>query len=216
MKDTYYDRSEVSNSDLSKLKQDLYGTFERDPTESFKFGNLIDHMITEPQKVNYFNYTCGDDALTEDDFLRAEEMKKSFFRDKMAKGIFSLSEPQKIMINHGQLFDYDIKFFLPVRCKWDLWMPSLGWGGDIKSTSATTQKQFEDAVTFFDYDRQRFFYMNISGSTQDVLIGISKENFKVFTVKIKQGDKLWKSGQDKCFDLAFKYWEMFGDLKQTA
>ena len=49
MKDTYYDRSEVSNSDLSKLKQDLYGTFERDPTESFKFGNLIDHMITEPQ-----------------------------------------------------------------------------------------------------------------------------------------------------------------------
>ena len=134
----------------------------------------------------------------------------------MAKGIVSLSEPQKIMINHGQLFDYDIKFFLPVRCKWDLWMPSLGWGGDIKSTSATTQKQFEDAVTFFDYDRQRFFYMNISGSTQDVLIGISKENFKVFTVKIKQGDKLWKSGQDKCFDLAFKYWEMFGDLKQTA
>lgn len=216
MKDTYYDRPEVSNSDLSKLKQDLYGTFERDPTESFKFGNLIDHMITEPRKVNYFNYTCGDDALTEEDFLKAEEMKKAFFRNKIARDILSLSEPQKVMINPGQLFNHDLKFFLPVRCKWDLWMPSLGWGGDIKSTTATTQKQFEDAVTFFDYDRQRFFYMNISGSTQDVLIGISKENFKVFIVRIKRGDKLWKSGQDKCLDLAFKYWEMFGDLKQRA
>lgn len=216
MKDVYYDRDEVSNSDLSRLKQDLYGTFERDPADAFRFGNLIDHMITEPHKVNYFNYTCGDDALTEDDFRRAEEMKKSFFRDDMARKILSLSDTQKVMINPAQSFDHEIRFTLPVRCKWDLWMNSLGWGGDIKSTSANTREQFEDAVRFFDYDRQRFFYMNISGSSQDVLIGISKENFKVFKVTIKRGDNLWLSGRDKCLDLAFKYWEMFGDLKQIA
>ena len=143
-------------------------------------------------------------------------MKKAFMRDEFASRILPLSDTQKVMINPCQKFDYDIPFTLPVRCKWDLWMPSMGWGGDIKSTSATTQEQFESAVRQFDYDRQRFFYMNIAGSDKDVLIGISKENFRIFKVFIKRGDELWESGRHKCMELAFKYWTMFGDLKKTA
>lgn len=211
MKDPYYDRSEVSNSDLSRLKEELYGA-ERDPSNAFRFGNLIDHMITEPEKVNYFNFTCDEEPFTEEEFFRAEEMKKSFMRDETARKILSLSDFQKVMVNPCQAFDYEIPFSLPVRCKWDLWMPSLGWGGDIKSTTATTHAQFEEAARFFDYDRQRYFYTNISGSSQDILIGISKVNFKVFKIPIKRGDKFWKSGEEKCLELAFKYWEMFGDL----
>ena len=213
LQNNYYERDEVSNSSLSELKKELYGGMEYDPSESYKFGNLIDHMLTEPDKVDYFDYTSGEDKLTEDDFKRAEEMKKAFRRDQLAIQILGLSDTQKIMINPCQRFDFDIPFNLPVRCKWDLWMPTLGWGGDIKSTTATTQKQFEDAVMHFDYDRQRFFYMNMAQSKQDILIGISKVNFKVFKVPIKQGDRIWKSGQDKCFNLAFKYWEMFGNLE---
>ncbi len=95
-------------------------------------------------------------------------------------------------------------------------METYGWGGDIKSTTATTQKQFEDAVRYFDYDRQRFFYMNMAGSNQDILIGISKVNFKVFKVPIQRGSELWNSGRDKTMELAFKYWMMFGDLKNMA
>lgn len=117
-------------------------------------GNLIDHMITEPEKVNYFKLTCAGEQLTEGDFKKAEEMKKAFMRDEFASRILPLSDTQKVMINPCQKFDYDIPFTLPVRCKWDLWMPSMGWGGDIKSTSATTQEQFESAVRQFDYDRQ--------------------------------------------------------------
>lgn len=211
----YYKRSEVSNSDLSELKRQLYGGIEIDPVHA-KFGNLIDHMITEKEKVNYFKYVCAGDQMTEDDFKRAEEMKKAFMRDEFCVKILSLSDTQKIMVNPKQLFDYDIPFYLPTRCKWDLYMNSMGWGGDIKSTAATTQKQFEDAIRHFDYDRSRFFYMNIANSDKDIIIGISKENFKIFKVQIKRGDNLWKSGRDKCMELAFKYWEMFGDLKFTA
>lgn len=211
MRDPYYDRSEVSNSDLSRLKQELYG-IERDPANAFWFGNLIDHMITEPHKVNYFTFTCEGETFTEEEFAKAEEMKKSFMRDAIAGEILRLSAFQKVMVKPSQNFDYDISFSLPVRCKWDLWMPSLKWGGDIKSTTATTQKQFEEAARFFDYDRQRYFYMNIAGSTQDILIGISKVNYRVFKVPIKRGDCFWKSGEEKCLCLAFKYWEMFGDL----
>lgn len=212
MRDSYYDRPEVSNSDLSWLKRELYGG-EENPA-AFRFGNLLDHAITEPDKVDWYARTCDGEEVTEEELSRAEEMKKAFFRDSAARKIHSLSEFQKVMANPSQLFDHEIPFRLPVRCKWDLWMPSLGWGGDIKSTSATTQRQFEEAADFFDYDRQRFFYMNIAGSSQDMLIGISKVNFKVFKVPVKRDSPFWKRGREKCLELAFKWWEMFGDLKQ--
>ena len=76
MKDPYYDRSEISNSDLSELKRQLYGGMEIDPVHA-KFGNLIDHMITEPEKVDYFKLTCAGEQLTEGDFKKAlEKMQK--------------------------------------------------------------------------------------------------------------------------------------------
>lgn len=209
MKDPYYSRTEVSNSDLSRLKKELYGGPEFDPTEAYKFGTLIDCMITEPNKINYFQFTCDGEQYAKEDFDVAMEMRRAFMRDDMAKRMLENSCTQKIMINQDQAFDYDVPFTLPVRCKWDLWMNRFNWGGDVKSTTATTQKQFEEAVRYFDYDRQRFFYMNIAGSKQDILIGISKINFQVFKLPIKHGDDLWKSGRDKTMELAFKYWLMF-------
>ena len=80
MKDPYYDRSEISNSDLSELKRQLYGGMEIDPVHA-KFGNLIDHMITEPEKVDYFKLTCAGEQMTEGDFKKAEEMKKAGHTD---------------------------------------------------------------------------------------------------------------------------------------
>lgn len=209
MKDPYYSRSEVSNSDLSQFKKELYGGPEFDPTEAYKFGTLIDCMITEPQQVDYFRFTCAGEQYTKEDFDQANEMRRAFMRDELARHILEKSSTQKIMINPSQAFDYEIPFTLPVRCKWDLWMDRFKWGGDVKSTTATTQKQFEEAVRYFDYDRQRFFYMNIAESKQDILIGISKVNFKVFKLPIQRGDDLWKSGRDKTMELAFKYWLMF-------
>lgn len=88
-------------------------------------------------------------------------------------------------------------------------MGRVNWGGDLKSTTATTQKQFEEAVRYFDYDRQRAWYMDIAGSNQDVLIGVSKENFRVFKVPIRRDDDLYKSGFQKYNELAFKWWALF-------
>ena len=54
MQDTYYQRSEVSNSDLTELKNLLYPrTQYGDKEKAFKFGSLIDAMITEPERVRY-------------------------------------------------------------------------------------------------------------------------------------------------------------------
>jgi hypothetical protein len=208
MKDPYYSRSEVSNSDLSALKKLLYGGQEFDPTEAYKFGTLIDCMLTEPDKVNFFNYTCSGEQYTPEQFEQARQMKRSFFKDDLARRMLEQASTQSIMFRDMDIEFEGFKFSLPVRCKWDIWMQNLNWGGDIKSTTATSQKQFEAAAKHFDYDRQRAFYMDIAGSNQDILIAISKVNFKVFKIPIKRGDDFFQSGQDKYRELAFQYWNL--------
>lgn len=208
MKDPYYSRPEVSNSDLSALKKLLYGGTEFDPTEAYKFGTLIDCMLTEPDKVNFFNYTCADEQYTPEQFEQARQMKRAFFKDDLARRMLEQASTQAVMFRDMEIEFEDFRFSLPVRCKWDLWMKLLNWGGDIKSTTATSQKQFEAAARHFDYDRQRAFYMDIAGSNQDILIAISKVNFQVFKIPIKRGDEFFRSGQDKYRELAFQYWNL--------
>lgn len=208
--DPYFGRSEVSNSDLTWLRN--YNQPDEDiifKEKAYKFGTLIDAIITEPHKVDYFKKQVEDVKYSDDDFEKGIQMKKAFFKDKFSSKVLAQSDMQKVMITNRKFTYDDIDFELPARCKWDLWMPTLGWGGDLKSTTATTQKQFEEAVRFFDYDRQRAWYMDIAGSNQDVLIGVSKVNFQVFKVPIRRGDELYNSGFKKYNELAFKWWALF-------
>lgn len=208
--DPYFGRSEVSNSDLSWLKSYWQPQMDEVVKEkAYKFGTLIDAIVTEPHKVDYFKKQVEEVKYSDEDFEKGIAMKKAFMADKFASHILSQSDMQKVMIVNRKFNYDDIEFELPTRCKWDLWMQNLGWGGDLKSTTATTQKQFEEAVRYFDYDRQRAWYMDIAGSNQDVLIGVSKVNFKVFKVPIRRGDELYESGFKKYNELAFKWWALF-------
>lgn len=218
IKDPYYARPEVSNSDLSWLKkywlrEDVIVDLEK----AYRFGTLIDCMITEPHKVNYFTLCCAGVQYSAADFSLAEEMKKSFWRDEFCATMARHSEYQKVSVVTGFPIEHDgFSFTLNVRCKWDLYaMPRLKMSGDIKSTACTTQKQFEEAVRYFDYDRQRAFYMDIENVDNDMLIGISKVNSKIFKVPVRRGGELYKSGRAKYQELAFKYWYLFGEIAPT-
>jgi len=208
--DPYFGRDEVSNSDLSWLKS--YWAPQMDEVikdKAYKFGTLLDAIITEPFKVDFFKLQVDGVQYSDEDFEKGLRMKSAFMNDPLAKNILSQSDTQKVMIVNRSFHFEDVDFKLDTRCKWDLWMDGMGWGGDLKSTTATTQKQFEEAVRYFDYDRQRAWYMDIAGSNQDVLIGVSKVNFKVFKVPIRRDDELFKSGFKKYNELAFKWWALF-------
>jgi hypothetical protein len=210
MKDPYFLRSEVSNSDLTKVKNELFPKPEIDLTKAHGVGTLVDMLITEINKIDFINRVCADYNYSIEEYELAKEMKKVFLKDAFCSQILRISETQKIMFDRNKPFTYsDFRFHLPVRCKWDFWMPILNWGADLKTTTATTQKQFEDAALHFDYDRQRYFYMNIANSEKDCLIAISKENLKIFKINIKRGDKFWESGKEKTNFLAYKYFTMF-------
>lgn len=208
--DPYFDRAEVSNSDLSWIKE--YYQPERlliDKEKAFKFGTLIDAIITEPHKVDFFQFTVDGIHYDPEDFEVAKEMKRAFLKDDLSASLLKVSDCQTIMFKKQSFHFEGVDFELDTRCKWDLWSSRIGHGGDIKSTAATTQKQFEEAVRYFEYDRQRAWYMDIAGSDKDILIGISKKNFKVFKVPIRRGDELYNKGKSRYEYLAYKWWELF-------
>ena len=209
----YYNRKEVSNSTLTELKNLLYPqTMYGDKEKAFKFGNLIDAMITEPDRVDFYSLKVDDVQYLEEDFRLAEEMRKSLLiesrKDTFLANVLKHSDTQKVSIKKDQVFDYSgFKFSLDTRCKWDWFIP-IGFGGDLKSTAAATQKQFEDSMDFFDWDRSRAWYMDIVGSDRDFIYAISKKNCKVFKYFITRGDATYERGKEKYLDLAFKYWQL--------
>jgi hypothetical protein len=211
--DAYFKRAEVSNSDIGALKKHFMPRMQIGDIEAaYRFGTLIDAVITEQHKVNHFNYTVEGEQYTAEEFEKAKIMAKAFYTDPFCMNLLNQSDCQKVMAKEMEIEYLGVKFSLLVRCKWDLWMQQMNWGGDIKSTTSTTQKQFEEAIRHFEYDRQRAWYMDIAGSNRDLLIGISKVNYKIFKVPITRGDELYKSGKEKYEEWAFKHWCLFDNF----
>ena len=206
----YFDLPQVSNSDLSSLhyetsKIERIGNIEK----AYEFGTLVDAVITEHDRINVIKRQIDGKPINAIDFERVTRMREAFFRDEEARTLLKYSDCQKVMIRNVPLAYRGVSFVLPMRCKWDMWIDHMWFGGDLKSTMATSQQQFEAACQHFDYDRQRAFYMTIAGSDQDFLIGVSKINFKVFKMYIKRGDRFFNSGMSKMLRLAFKYHMMY-------
>lgn len=210
--DTYFSRPEVSNSDLSNLDKYFKDSdFIRDATEAYRMGTLVDLYITEPDKVDHFKLTAGGYTYSRDEFDKVKEMKQAAMNNNMFSMLMKNSTFQQVLSGIVKLQYDGIDFELNMRCKFDGFMKTWGW--DLKSTTATTQKQFIEACYHFDYDRQRSVYMELAGSNQDYIIGISKVNHKVFHLPIKRGDEFYKSGMKKLNEIGFKYWSLFGDVK---
>lgn len=210
--DNYYSRSEVSNSDLTELKNILHPRMQfGDKEAAFRFGTLVDALITEPQKVDYYRLSVDDVVYSEDEFRHGQELQKALRteakNDAFLAAVLSNADTQRCMVNKAQQFTYcEFPFTLDTRCKWDWWLASAKFGGDLKTTSASSQAEFEEAVDFFDWDRSRAWYMDIAGSDKDFIYAISKKNCRIFKKFITRGDEVYTRGRQKYEELAFQYW----------
>lgn len=208
--DTYYLRSEVSNSDLTALKEMLHPRIQHgDRQAAFRFGTLVDALVTEFSRVNLARLTVDGVAYTPEEFRHAREMHRALRRaaqtDHFLALVLQTADTQSVMVNHGQRFTYaSFPFQLDTRCKWDWWLDVFG--GDLKTTSASTQAEFESAIDAFDWDRSRAWYMDIAGSDSDFIYAISKKNNRVFKKFIRRGDDIYNRGRAKYEELAFQYW----------
>lgn len=212
--DSYYLCTEVSNSDLTELKNYLYPrTQYGDKEKAFKFGTLVDALITENERVHYSKRMVDDVTYSREDFelglAMREALRKEARKDEFLRAVLSNSDTQKFMVNKSQRFLYgNFEYTLDTRCKWDWWLPSFGFGGDLKTTFAESQNQFNEAIDFFDWDRSRAWYMDIAGSQQDFIYAISKKNLKIFKAFIRRDDDTYKRGKEKYDELAFKWWQL--------
>lgn len=208
----YFDLPQVSNSDLSRLQEEIGVTDHIlvDKDKAYAFGSLVDAVVTEEDKINVFTRQFDGNFMNEEDFECSLKMRESFFRDPECRMIHRASTFQKVMIRNVPFGSGGMPFILPMRCKFDFWMDLIWMGADLKSTAAETQEQFEAACLHFNYDRQRAFYMTVAGSDKDMLIGVSKKNFKVFKKRIFRGDEFFLSGMHKLNELAFKYNLLYG------
>lgn len=214
----YYARSEVSNSDLTALKEALHPRMQYgDREKAFRFGSLVDAIITEEDRVNLSEFKVDDVQYTEDEFLHAMAMKEALYRHAHRHDAFlkhwvldkRRCSTQRVMVNKSQHLDYcGFDFTLDTRCKWDWFINAGNFGGDLKTTSATSLKQFEEAIEVFDWDRSRAWYMDIANSNEDFIYAISKVNFQVFSLHINRNDKTYERGKDKYSELAFLYWTL--------
>jgi hypothetical protein len=206
----------VSNSDLGWLEEYwMPGEQVVDLRKAYANGTLIDAMITEPHKVDFFKRTvAGEDyRYSADEFETAKEMKRVFNKDAFCSAFAKSCKFQHITFKPDFQINYGgLKFMLPAKCKWDLFRCDIDLSGDIKSTACTTQKQCEEALRYFNYDRSRAWYMDLELRTNDILIFISKVNFKIFKIPIKRDSQIYKDGKEKYQDLAFRWWYLFGNV----
>lgn len=217
--DAYYSRSEVSNSDLTSLKLQLHPQLDfvkpKDKKKAFHLGTLVDGLVTEPKNCNHFRYLVGDEKYTKEEWewgkKQLDKLRKAAAKDPFLAYVLTNAIGQEVFINPCQHFDVGCySFDLATRCKFD-WHLGL-FGGDLKTVTATTQDQFEAAIDFFDWDRSRAFYMDLTHSldprlgNQDFIYGISKTTNKVFFKKIVRGDETYLRGKEKYEELAFKKW----------
>jgi PDDEXK-like domain of unknown function (DUF3799) len=197
--DKYYSRGEISNSDLGTIEKLLSPPqWVIDSEKAFRFGTLFDAVVTEPENINYYTREIGSYTYTADEFAIANEMFKMLKKDPLGLHF----------VNHA---DRQVQMVRELNIAWDIFnFKAHGWGGDLKSTAATTQEQFFKSCQMFHYDRSRALYMDIAGSDRDIIIGVSKkEPYNVFKIPIVRGDALYESGKAKYSELAYKYKIMF-------
>lgn len=210
--DPYYLRSEVSNSDLSAVKEMLSPShIVCDRERIFYLGSLVDAVITEPARVDFLNATLDGEPVSPADWTWAMRMRKALHReariDPFLAKVLEYSDTQKCSYRTAQPFELDgFTFHLDTRCKWDWWLPQCHFGGDLKTTSASTEAEFLNAIDAFDWDRSRAWYMDIENTDCDFIYAISKKTFKVFKVRITRDSEIYKRGRAKYLDLAFKYY----------
>jgi|SRR5690606_9820141 len=202
----YFDHPFVNNSALSALKKELSGDDSPPPTDAYRFGSLFDAVCTEPHRVDpYQKVILGSGYSFSDEELEvANKMRSSLLKNTFCTQILRAGQAQVEKYIDCVHFQYKDQFHLPMKCKYDLWTEQIF--ADLKSTSATSQQQFEDSCTLFGYWRQMALYGRLGGIRKAVIIGVSKKNFKVFVVPMSYGDKWWSQGEKELTELAYKYW----------
>jgi len=222
----YYElRQYVSNSDLGSLDKVLTLTKPLEGIQKiYDFGNLVDAMKTEREKLNHDDKTVTDDGgrvmtFTDEEWEKAQLMTEALDAHPfLSKIITDRMKFQYVILREQFEIEWQgIKIKMPMRCKFDGLEPGV-IALDIKTTGCTTQKQFVESIFHFCYDRQGALYMDMARVDRMIYAGVSKvinritKKHEVFIFMIERGDKTYLSGKRKYSFLGTRYYYLLHSL----
>lgn len=192
----------VSASKLIRFKKWLDGVEEKqeDENQAIKIGNLIDALITQPDRINMFSKLFAGHIFSNDEYELINKMHHSFLNFIHASGIDLLIKHSQKQCKYSKVMTYqesDLHIQAPMKCIYDIVTNDNTIGIDIKTTQATTKKAFINGLKYTDQDQSRYIYNSLSNLKNDYIIGISKiKPYNCFLVNtIEEG--FMKTGRNK-------------------
>ncbi len=152
----------VSNSDLTRLKEEHLGFSENrpkaNPERAKVFGRAFHQHLLEPETIGTVMQQFLPDVLPPKQSGDLTRLMQTIQNDAFCKRYLRLSERERVV-----LWD-DPATGLPCKSRLDMLYTSPKKQNaliiDLKPTSARTQAQFLESCYTFDYDRQAAFYLD--------------------------------------------------------
>ena len=187
----YYEQHDwLSNSMLKSIKGSGFAL--QNLEEIFRFGDLFHRSVLEPHLV----------CESELDYELAQGMKNTVYADPVCARL--LRNPQ-MRIEH--------EFYKKVdgtkrRCKADGWLREMGLIFELKGLGVENEKQFRNSIDFFDYDMGASWYLDITGGTQELIVGVSKKKpGRLWKYLIQKGDEDYRRGREKYLSILDEFKE---------
>lgn len=187
----------LSNSGLGKVEDWLNGKTNKVlPEKAFRFGSMVDAILTQPDEL--------EDSLTDEEILAGIKLSKAALAHPLSSMILSHGKSQVILTSEVTIDFEGIIKPIEAKCMYDKLLLKMKIGADYKTTVAKDYAEFLVLISWFKYDRQAYWYMEIGNLDRFVLIGLSKTRVgEVFIHIVKRGDEMWQSGKDKAVVLAY-------------
>lgn len=148
----------------------------------FEFGSLTHACIFEPHLAN----------KNDPDYDIAQRMRDTFYSDWLCASIMKY---KGIKCEHEFYRKVD---GLKRRCKADTSVKDINLLVEFKGLSITSEKQFRESITHFDYDMGAAFYIDTTGLDRELIVGVSKKKTdQIFRFMIEKGDMYYIKGREK-------------------
>lgn len=167
--DDYRALTRVSNSDLTRLKEEHLGygldstipagpSIRRQLAKAQVFGRAFHQHLLEPESLGTVMQQLLPDVLAPKQTEQLDTLMKTIRQDAFCRRYLRQSERERVV-----LFT-DPATGVPCKARLDMLYTSPKRRNaliiDVKTTSARTQAQFLESCYTYDYDRQAAFYLD--------------------------------------------------------
>lgn len=194
----YFNHDFVSNSDLKSIMH-RHEQKREEPSnlqEIFEAGTLNHHALLEPHKADKSHIG----------YITACNMASTVLQDPMCRQLISMPDFRR----EHEFYRRNIFGLEGARCKTDGDSRMMDTIFEYKGLKITTENGFDSAIENHDYDQSAFFYLNVVGYKNYLIVGVSKTNTKKLFKRLITREHKWYSTGGAKVERAIQVWKQYG------